>query len=73
MTLGPLLPLLSLFFVFIYKYSELLKVSKNVKNSLKNDAEVSDIRDSEPSIFIHADNDCLYNHDNLCQKMNYID
>ena len=73
MTLGPMLPILSLFFIFIYRYSELLKVSKNIKNSLKNKVTVPDIRDSEPPIYIHADNKCLYNHENLCNKMNYID
>lgn len=70
MTLGPLFPLLSLFFVFLYKYAQLIDVSNKIQN-LK-DADVGDIREEE-KIFIHADDSCLYNHDNLCQKMQIID
>jgi len=71
MTLGPLFPLLSLFFVFLYKYAQLIDVSNKIQN-LKED-DVGDIRDSNEEIFIHADDSCLYNHDNLCQKMQIID
>ena len=71
MTFGPLLPLLSLFFVFLYKYSQLIDVSNKIQKL--NDVDVGDIRDKEKGIIIHVDDTCLYNHDNLCQKMNIID
>jgi hypothetical protein len=72
MTLSPLLPLLSLFFVFIYKYKKLLGVSSKIQK-IEKDPDVSDVRKINPPIYIHADNSCLYNHNNLCQKMAYID
>ena len=73
MTLTPLLPLLSLFLVFIYKYKELLGVSSKIQDKIKKDPDVSDIRKLNPPVYVHADNSCLYNHNNLCQKMAYID
>ena len=73
MALTPLLPLLSLFFIFLYKYGRLMGVSRKIQGNIDNDASVSDIRKSMPPLVIHADNSCLYNHNNLCQRMNYMD
>jgi hypothetical protein len=48
-------------------------VSRKIQGNIDNDASVSDIRKSMAPLVIHADNSCLYNHNNLCQRMNYMD
>ena len=67
-----IIPVLVIFFIFIYNYHKFIDVSKKIREKIDNDI-VENIRKKENPIFIHADNSCLYNHNNLCQHMLYID
>lgn len=67
-----IVPLLGLFFIFLYLYHDFLKVSKKIQDKIQRDI-VKDIRDHEKEIIVERDNECLYNHENLCQEMLIVD
>ena len=60
-----ILPILMLFYLFLNNYNDLI----NVTNKLNNLDKVNKLRNSNEPIFINTGTDCLYNHNNLCQKM----
>lgn len=59
------LPILLLFYLFLYNYNELIKVT----NKLDKVNDVEEIRDNNDTILLEQDTECLYNHNNLCQQM----
>ena len=65
-----IVPVFMIFYMFLNIYNDYIKASIKI-NGLKHDGDGT--REEEPPIYIHSDNKCLYNHQNLCQKMDYPD
>tara|TARA_A100001015_G_scaffold280527_1_gene342825 strand:+ start:219 stop:440 length:222 start_codon:yes stop_codon:yes gene_type:complete len=67
-----LLPLFGVLFVFLYLYYDFLRVSKKIHDNINEEINrdiVKDVRDSQEKLIIERDDECLYNHQNLCQEM----
>ena len=71
--------LFGILFIFLYLYSDFIRVSTKIQDNIDKEIEKekeekeNNIRDNNDRIHLKRDDDCLYNHQNLCQKMLMIE
>ena len=70
MSLLNIVPVLMIFYIFLKNYHDFISTSIKINGRIQDEGS---IREELSPIYIHSDNKCLYNHQNLCQKMSYLD